>query len=84
VQLKETAAENKETYEKVFVDRDLETQAAVVRLMKARKKMGHGDLVAEVIKAMASRGAMEVPQIKVVIEKLVPPLQMNVANFEDS
>lgn len=69
IQLKETVEENKETHERVAADRQYETQAAIVRIMKARKKMNHAELVSEVISQTKSRGAIEVQQIKTNIEK---------------
>lgn len=69
IQLKETKAENKETHERVAADRQFETQAAIVRIMKSRKTMSHPQLVAEVIKQTMSRGAMDPADIKQNIEK---------------
>ncbi|KAF2453130.1 Cullin family-domain-containing protein [Lineolata rhizophorae] len=71
VQLKETKEENKETHERVAADRNFETQAAIVRIMKSRKKIGHQELIAEVIKATKSRGVLNVADIKKNIERLV-------------
>jgi cullin 4 len=71
IQLKETKEENKETHERVALDRQYETQAAVVRIMKSRKVMTHGNLVAEVISQTKTRGAMEVVEIKKNIEKYI-------------
>lgn len=69
IQLKETKEENKTTHERVAVDRHMETQAAIVRIMKSRKTITHAELVAEVIKATRSRGMLEVAEIKENIEK---------------
>lgn len=69
IQLKETKAENKETHERVAADRQFETQAAIVRIMKSRKTMMHAQLVAEVINQTKSRGAMDPADIKHNIEK---------------
>lgn len=69
IQLKETKEENKKTHERVAADRHLETQAAIVRIMKSRKRSTHAELVAEVIKATRSRGVLEVADIKSNIEK---------------
>lgn len=69
VQLKETKEENKETHERVAADRNFECQAAIVRIMKSRKTIGHSELVAEVIKATRSRGAMQVADIKKNIDR---------------
>ncbi|KAJ9637703.1 hypothetical protein H2199_007194 [Coniosporium tulheliwenetii] len=71
VQLKETKEENKETHERVAADRNFETQAAIVRIMKSRKLISHAELVAEVIGATRSRGVLGVPDIKRNIDRLV-------------
>ncbi|CAD0105900.1 unnamed protein product [Aureobasidium uvarum] len=71
VQLKETKEENKETHERVQEDRNFECQAAVVRVMKARKTIGHSELIAEVIKATRSRGVLDVKDIKKNIDRLI-------------
>jgi cullin-4 len=71
VQLKETAAENKETHERVAEDRNYETQAAIVRILKSRKRIAHAELVAETIKATKSRGTLDVPGIKRNIDRLI-------------
>lgn len=69
IQLKETKEENTKTHERVAADRHYETQAAIVRIMKSRKKITHAELVAEVIKATRSRGVLEPAEIKKNIEK---------------
>ncbi|KXX76455.1 Cullin-4B [Madurella mycetomatis] len=71
IQLKETKEENRETHARVAADRQFETQAAIVRIMKSRKKMGHVQLVAEVINQTRSRGAVDPADIKANIEKLI-------------
>ncbi|KAF1989989.1 cullin-4B [Aulographum hederae CBS 113979] len=71
IQLKETPQENKETHERVAQDRDFETQAAIVRIMKSRKKIGHASLVAEVIEATRKRGVLSVAAIKKTVDKLI-------------
>jgi len=69
IQLKETKEENKETHERVALDRQYETQAAIVRIMKSRKTLTHQQLVVEVIEQTKSRGAVEMSEIKTNIEK---------------
>jgi len=69
IQLKETKEENKETHERVAADRQYETQAAIVRIMKGRKTIKHSELIAEVITATSSRGVLGVPDIKRNIDK---------------
>ncbi|GAB7354196.1 hypothetical protein MBLNU459_g4747t1 [Dothideomycetes sp. NU459] len=71
VQLKETKEENKETHERVAADRNFECQAAVVRIMKSRKTIGHSELIAEVITATRSRGVLDVKDIKKNIDRLI-------------
>lgn len=69
VQLKETKEENKETHERVSQDRQFETQAAIVRIMKSKKKIGHNLLIAEVIEQTKKRGVLSVNDIKKNIDK---------------
>ncbi|RYP79227.1 hypothetical protein DL771_000205 [Monosporascus sp. 5C6A] len=71
IQLKETKEENQETHRRVAQDRQFETQAAIVRIMKSRKEMTHANLVAEVISQTKSRGAVDTSEIKKNIEKLI-------------
>ncbi|KAH7343073.1 Cullin family-domain-containing protein [Rhexocercosporidium sp. MPI-PUGE-AT-0058] len=71
IQLKETPEENKDTHERVQKDRQYETQAAIVRVMKSRKSLSHPQLVAEVIEQTKKRGAVEVTEIKEQIDKLL-------------
>lgn len=47
VQLKETQEENTATNERVFQDRHYQVDAAIVRIMKTRKTMGHTTLITE-------------------------------------
>lgn len=72
IQLKETKEENKTTHERVAADRHLETQAAIVRIMKGRKVITHTNLVKEVIEATRSRGRLQPPEIKENIDKYGP------------
>lgn len=74
IQLKETKEENKATHERIAQDRRFETQAAIVRIMKSRKTMGHAELVAEVINLTKKRGSVEPAAIKKEIERYVVAL----------
>ncbi|KAJ3333629.1 Cullin-4 [Blyttiomyces sp. JEL0837] len=47
IQMKETVEENKETNERVFADRQYQVDAAIVRIMKTRKRLTHSLLIAE-------------------------------------
>ncbi|KAL9947206.1 hypothetical protein ACHAQF_001423 [Verticillium nonalfalfae] len=71
IQLKETKEENKATHERIAEDRKFETQAAIVRVMKARKTIGHSELVAEVINFTRKRGPVDAASIKKLIETLI-------------
>ncbi|PBP27871.1 ubiquitin ligase subunit CulD [Diplocarpon rosae] len=71
IQLKETPEENNDTHERVQKDRQYETQAAIVRIMKSRKSLSHAQLVAEVIAQTKKRGAVDVTEIKEQIDKLL-------------
>ena len=74
VQAKETKQENKETHERVAADRNFETQAAIVRIMKSRKTITHVELISEVIVATRSRGVLDPADIKKNIERYLSPL----------
>lgn len=71
IQAKETKQENQQTHQRVAADRNYETQAAIVRIMKSRKTITHAELVSEVIKATMSRGVLDPSEIKKNIEKYI-------------
>lgn len=71
IQAKETKQENQQTHERVAADRNYETQAAVVRIMKSRKTITHAELVSEVISATKTRGVLDPADIKKNIERYV-------------
>uniref|UniRef100_A0A7S2RUN5 Cullin-4 n=1 Tax=Mucochytrium quahogii TaxID=96639 RepID=A0A7S2RUN5_9STRA len=52
IQMKESSKENAETHEKVFQDRQYQVDAAIVRVMKARKTLTHTLLLAELFKQL--------------------------------
>lgn len=54
---KESEAENTETRQKVEEDRKPQVEAALVRIMKARRVMNHNDLIAEVLSSTYSFGS---------------------------
>ena len=76
IQAKETKQENQQTHERVAADRNYETQAAIVRIMKSRKKITHAELVSEVITATKTRGVLDPADIKKNIEKYVDLLHL--------
>ena len=71
IQLKETKEENTETHERVAQDRQYEAQAAIVRIMKSRKKCGHSELVGLTIEQTKNRGVLDVSEIKKQIDRCV-------------
>lgn len=47
IQLKETIEEEEKTNDEIFRDRQYQVDAVIVRTMKARKRLSHNDLIAE-------------------------------------
>ena len=68
---KESSKERQETIKKVDDDRKFKIDAAVVRIMKARKELAHAQLVADVITQLRSRFSPAPSHIKRQIEKLI-------------
>ncbi|XP_050527611.1 cullin-3 [Daktulosphaira vitifoliae] len=67
----DTEPERKETRSKVDEDRKHEIEAAIVRIMKSRKKMTHNSLVMEVMEQLKSRFLPSPVIIKKRIEGLI-------------
>lgn len=67
----ETEPERKETRSKVDEDRKHEIEAAIVRIMKARKRMTHASLVSEVTEQLKARFLPSPTIIKKRIEGLI-------------
>ncbi|KAF4525029.1 hypothetical protein B566_EDAN016006 [Ephemera danica] len=67
----ETEPERRETRSKVDEDRKHEIEAAIVRVMKARKRMQHNSLVAEVTQQLKARFLPHPMVIKKRIEGLI-------------
>ncbi|KAL7647190.1 UNVERIFIED_CONTAM: hypothetical protein RMT77_002448 [Armadillidium vulgare] len=68
---KETQQEVEHTHTSVDEDRKLYLQAAIVRIMKARKVLQHSLLIQEVISQSRVRFIPQVPMIKKCIEVLI-------------
>lgn len=69
VQLKETQEEQSMTEERVFQDRQYQIDAAIVRIMKTRKKLNHNALVTEVFDHL--KFPVRAQDIKVRIDSLI-------------
>ncbi|KNC55985.1 Cullin-3 [Thecamonas trahens ATCC 50062] len=68
---KESSREREVTIRKVDDDRKFKIDAAIVRIMKARKTLDHANLVAAVIKQLKARFTPNPPVIKKQIETLI-------------
>ncbi|POM57861.1 Cullin family protein [Phytophthora palmivora] len=67
--MKETKKENEDTHERVFRDRQYQVDAAIVRIMKARKKLSHALLMTEIFTQV--RFPAKAADIKRRIESLI-------------
>ncbi|KAJ3297596.1 hypothetical protein HK104_000336, partial [Borealophlyctis nickersoniae] len=67
----ETDAERADTLEKIDEARKHQIEAAIVRIMKSRKKMDHNNLVAEVMKQLSGRFIPSPIMVKKRIEGLI-------------
>lgn len=71
IQVKETKEEKQETHEQVHKDRQFEIQAAIIRILKSKKKMRHVELVQQTIEHTKNRGTLDLADIKTQIERLI-------------
>lgn len=67
----ETNEQRKETQRKADEERGLAVDAAIVRIMKARKTLSHQNLMTETIQILSSRFQPDVAMIKRKIESLI-------------
>ncbi|CAH2066414.1 unnamed protein product [Thlaspi arvense] len=68
---KETEPEKQETRHRVEEDRKPQIEAAIVRIMKARRVLDHNNIIAEVTKQLQSRFLANPTEIKKRIESLI-------------
>ena len=68
---KENETEKQETRQKVDEDRKPQIEAAIVRVMKSRRVLGHNLLVGEVTKMLNKRFVPEMGMVKQRIESLI-------------
>ncbi|KAI1478858.1 Cullin-domain-containing protein [Daldinia eschscholtzii] len=79
----ENDEERKETDQKNEETRMYVTDAAIVRIMKQRKELGHSQLITEVIQVLASRFKPDVSLIKRRIEALITREYLERAELAD-
>ncbi|GAU50030.1 hypothetical protein TSUD_240230 [Trifolium subterraneum] len=68
---KKSEPETLETWQRVELDRKLQIDASIVRIMKSRKKIYHHNLIAEVTKQLQSRFLANPTDVKKRIESLI-------------
>ena len=68
---RETAQEASSTRDSVKADRNLYLRALIVRVMKARRRLSHQQLIAEVLQQAAERFNPSVVLVKKCIESLI-------------
>ncbi|KAI9230770.1 MAG: Cullin [Piptocephalis tieghemiana] len=64
-------AEAKETRKEVVESRKVQIDAAIVRLMKARQRLSHNDLVLELTQTLSSRFLVDPQEVKRRVEVLI-------------
>ncbi|KAF9434313.1 Cullin-4B [Entomortierella beljakovae] len=69
IQLKETQEENASTNERIFQDRQIQVDAAIVRIMKTRKQLSHTLLISELFEQL--KFAVKSADLKKRIESLI-------------
>ncbi|KAJ3048521.1 Cullin-4 [Rhizophlyctis rosea] len=69
IQMKESVEERERTEERVFADRQYQVDAAIVRIMKMRKRIGHAGLLSELFEVL--RFAVKASDLKKRIESLI-------------
>jgi cullin-4 len=69
IQMRETEQENEQTTERVFQDRQYQIDAAIVRIMKARKSLSHSLLISELFQQL--KFPLKPPDLKKRIESLI-------------
>ncbi|CEH14187.1 ubiquitin-protein cullin 4 [Ceraceosorus bombacis] len=71
IQMADTVEEQSSTRDRVMFDRNMIVDAAVVRILKAKKQIRHAELITEVVDATKSRFAPDIREIKNRIETLI-------------
>jgi cullin-4 len=80
IQIRETKKEHYETQEKILLERQYAIDAAIVRIMKARKQLSHQQLIAETFKQL--KFPIKTVDIKKRIETLIEREYIERINME--
>jgi len=71
IQVQESAKEEAQTNGEVDLDREYQTKAAIVRIMKAHKTLSHQDLLNKTIEAVQKSFMLKPPDFKAKLDKLM-------------
>lgn len=70
----ERKAEQKQTHSRIDEDRGHLIEAAIVRIMKMRKRLTQRDLIGEVLSQLTTKFSPKIPHIKVNKSSAIPYL----------
>ncbi|KAL7008349.1 hypothetical protein EMMF5_002078 [Cystobasidiomycetes sp. EMM_F5] len=71
IQVKETVEEQRDTEQRVLLDRQSHLQLVIVRILKSRKTIKHTELIMEVVNSLKERFRVDPPEIKKAIDSLI-------------
>lgn len=63
--------EQRDTEQRVLLDRQSHLQLVIVRILKSRKTIKHTELIMEVVNSLKERFRVDPPEIKKAIDSLI-------------